>query len=133
MDATTSIHAAALWVGLHLILLLILSLLVVRQRQTHEVLLGDDGVPELTQAIRAFGNATEYIPAAMISLAVLAMLQAPTIVIHIGGGVLFVGRVTHAIGLSFSGGATFPRAMGIVITWIAYVVLSAALLFYAIA
>ena len=64
MDAVTSGHAAALWVGLHLILLLVLSLLVVRQRRRHKVALGDGGVPELAQAIRAFGNATEYVPAA---------------------------------------------------------------------
>ena len=42
-------------------------------------------------------------------------------------------RVLHAVGLSRSGGATFPRAMGILFTWLAYVFASVALLFYAIA
>ncbi|MFN3511710.1 MAG: MAPEG family protein [Phenylobacterium sp.] len=132
MNAVTSGHAAALWTGLHLILLLTLSLLVVRQRRRHKVALGDEGIPELAQAIRAFGNATEYVPAALIGLAVLAVVEASPIVIHIAGLLLFAGRVLHAVGLSRSGGATIPRALGIVLTWIAYVFASATLLFYAI-
>ena len=36
MDAMPSAHAAAFWVGLHLILLLVLSVLVVRQRRKHD-------------------------------------------------------------------------------------------------
>ena len=71
MDAVSSAHAAALWVGLHVLLLLILSVMVVRLRQKHRVSLGDDGIPELARAIRAFGNATEYVPAGLIALAVL--------------------------------------------------------------
>lgn len=131
MDVVTSGHAAALWTGLHLLLLLVLSVLVVRQRQRHKVALGDEGIPELARAIRAFGNATEYVPAALAGLAVLAVVEAPTLAIHITGLLLFVGRVLHAVGLSRSGAATFPRALGILLTWLAYVFASAALLFYA--
>ncbi|HQN51855.1 MAG TPA: MAPEG family protein [Phenylobacterium sp.] len=133
MDTITSGHAAALWVGLNLFLLLTLSLLVVRQRQRHKVALGDGGVPELAQAIRTFGNATEYVPAAMVGLAVLAIVEAPPLAIHVAGFVFFVGRVLHAVGLSSSGGTSFPRAIGILMTWIGYVFLGAVLLFYAVA
>lgn len=132
MDVAASGHAAALWAGLNIILLLALSLLVVRQRQRHKVALGDEGVPELAQAIRAFGNATEYVPAALIGIVVLALVQAPPLAIHVAGLTLFVGRVVHAIGLSTSGGTSFPRAIGMVLTWVAYVFLGAALLFYAL-
>ena len=99
MGAVTSGHAAALWVGLHLLLLLVLSLLVVRQRQRHKVALGDGGVPELAQAIRAFGNATEYVPAAMVGIAVLALVEAPPLAIHLTGLFLFTGRLLHGFGL----------------------------------
>ncbi len=74
MNLVTAGHATALWTGLHLFLLLVLSLLVVRQRQRHKVAFGDDGIPELAQAIRAFGNATEYVPAGLIALVVLALV-----------------------------------------------------------
>jgi uncharacterized protein len=132
MDGSSSGHALALWTGLHLILLLVLSLLVVRQRQKHKIAFGDDGVPELAQSVRAFGNATEYVPAALIGLAALAIAGAPPMVIHLAGVVLFAGRVIHAIGLSTSGGTSFARAIGIVLTWVAYIFLAAALLFYAL-
>jgi uncharacterized membrane protein YecN with MAPEG domain len=132
MDVATSAHAAALWAGLHIVLLLVLSLLVVRQRQKHKVALGDEGVPELAQAIRAFGNATEYVPAALIGIVVLAQVQAPPLAVHVAGVLLFAGRVMHAIGLSNSGGTSFPRAIGITLTWVAYVFLGVALLFYAL-
>ena len=59
MDVANPGHASALWVGLHILLMLVLSLLVVQLRNKHKVFLGDEGIPELAQAIRAFGNATE--------------------------------------------------------------------------
>ena len=133
MNLITSGHAAALWTGLHLFLLLILSLLVVRQRQRHKVAFGDEGIPELAQAIRAFGNATEYVPAGLIAIVVLALVEAPPLAVHLAGLLLFAGRVFHAVGLSRSGGTSFPRAIGVTLTWVAYVFTGVALLFSAIA
>jgi uncharacterized membrane protein YecN with MAPEG domain len=132
MDTIASAHAAALWVGLHLILLLVLSVLVVRQRRLHRVVLGDGGVPALEQAIRAFGNATEYVPTGLIAIGVLALAGAPPMVVHVVGLTLFVGRAAHAIGLSRSGEASIPRTIGVVLTWLAYIAGAVALLFYAI-
>jgi uncharacterized membrane protein YecN with MAPEG domain len=132
MDVTASAHAAALWVALLILLMLVLSLLVVRQRSKHKVMLGDDGVPELARASRAFGNAAEYAPAGMAALAVLALVQAPPLVLHITGGVLFLGRVAHAIGLSLTGGPSIGRILGMVATWLAFIFAGVALLFYAI-
>ena len=127
-----SAQAAALWAGLHIVLLLVLSVLVTRQRRKHRVAIGDGGVPALTQAIRAFGNATEYVPAALAGLALLALVNAPPMLIHPIGLVLFAGRVLHGFGLSRSTEATLPRALGALATWISYIALAAALLFYAI-
>lgn len=132
MDATASAHAAALWAGLLILLLLVMSLLVVRQRSKHNVMLGDDGVAELARAARAFGNAAEYAPAGIAALAVLALAQAPAVVVHICGGVLFAGRVAHAIGLSLTGGPSIGRIVGMVATWLAFIFAGVALLFYAI-
>jgi len=129
----TSANAAALWAGLHMLLLLTLSVLVVRKRQQHKVALGDGGLPDLAQAIRAFGNATEYIPAGLAVLALFAVLDASALATHLFGLTLFIGRVTHGIGLSLSGEATPARAAGVALSWLAYVFAAAALLFYAVA
>jgi uncharacterized membrane protein YecN with MAPEG domain len=132
MDVSPAAHAAALWVGLHLILLLILSVRVVRERQKHQVVLGDADIPALTHAIRAFGNATEYVPAGLIGLTVLALAGAPPMVVHSMGLILLAGRISHAIGLSRSGGASLPRSAGVILTWLAYILGGVALIFYAV-
>lgn len=132
MEVINQGHAAALWVGLHILLMLVLSALVTRQRQKHKIPFGDDGVPDLAQAIRAFGNASEYVPVGLAGLIVLDLAGAAPLLVHIGGFVLFVGRVIHAVGLSNTGGASVPRALGMTLTWAAYVYLVAATLFFAI-
>lgn len=128
MDVANPGHASALWVGLHILLMLVLSLLVVRLRNKHKVFLGDEGIPELAQAIRAFGNATEYVPPGLAGLIVLDLAGATPLVIHIAGFILLAGRITHAVGLSNSVGTSIPRALGMTMTWCAYVFLIAALL-----
>jgi len=133
MPDGTSGHAAALWVGLHLLLLLTLSVLVVRQRRVHRVALGDGGTPALAQAIRAFGNATEYIPSGLVALTVMAVLNVHPALVHIAGLSLFLGRALHAVGLSRSSEATPLRAASMLLTWLAYVFAAVTLLVYAIA
>jgi uncharacterized membrane protein YecN with MAPEG domain len=125
-------HAAALWVGLHILLMLVLSLQVVRLRSKHKVFLGDEGIPELAQAMRAFGNASEYVPPGLAGLIVLDITNTAPLLVHIGGFLLLAGRITHAIGLSNSVGTSIPRALGMTLTWCAYVYLIAATLISAV-
>jgi len=127
-----SSHAAALWAGLIILLLLVLAVLVVRQRQRTGVMIGDGGVPELVRATRAFGNATEYAPAGIAALAILAVAGAGTLVVHGVGALLFLGRVLHAFGLSRNEGVSAGRFLGTVATWTALLVAGALLLFYSI-
>ena len=125
-------HAAALWAGLNLILLLVLSVRVVRIRRKERIGLGHGDNPELERAVRAFGNASEYIPSALVALALLALLAAPAGLVHALGVTFTVGRVAHAVGLSRSGGATLPRAVGVIATWLVYLTAAVVLLVYAI-
>ncbi|MEO6377431.1 MAG: MAPEG family protein [Caulobacteraceae bacterium] len=128
---TPAAHAAAFWVSLHLFLLLILAVRVVRQRQAHKVLIGDEGVPALLQARRAFGNATEYAPAGMGALCMLALVGAPSPVLHAMGATLFVGRLAHGVGLSLSAGPSIGRTAGTLMTWLAFLFAAVLLLVYA--
>ena len=134
MDTVVSpaAHAAALWVALNLLLLLVLAVLVTRQRQRHRVLIGDEGVPELVRARRAFGNAAEYVPAGMAALAVLALVGAPYALVHGIGLILFLGRVAHAWGLSLNAGVSIGRTIGAILTWLSYLFAAVILLSYAI-
>jgi len=132
MEVTPAAHAAALWAGLSLVLLLVLSVRVVRLRRKHAVALGHGDTPELERAVRAFGNATEYIPSALVALAVLALAGAPAALAHVIGLLLLAGRVAHAWGLSRSSGASPARALGVLATWLAYIAAAVALIFYAV-
>lgn len=128
---TAAARAAALWTGLNLLLLLGLAVLVVRARQTHKVLLGDQNVPELTRAVRVHGNATEYVPALLASLAVLVAVGASQYVIHAVGALTFVGRLLHAFGLSRNSGVTRGRLFGSALTFFAFAVAALSLFYYA--
>jgi uncharacterized membrane protein YecN with MAPEG domain len=125
-------QAAGFWTALLLLMLLVLSLLVVRQRQRHKVIFGDGGVPELIQAIRAFGNAAEYSPAGVAGMIVLATVGAPPLAVHLAGGVLFAGRLSHAVALSRSGEASILRSAGMLLTWVAYIFEVVALVIFAV-
>ena len=132
MDISAAARAAALWAALLILTLLGLSLAVVRQRQRHGVMFGDGGVPELAQAIRAFGNAAEYIPPGLIGLTVMAMVGAPALAVHAAGFILFAGRAAHAVGLSRESGPSRLRSIGMVLTWVAYILVAVALLIFAL-
>ena len=132
MEVSAAARAVALWAALLLLTLLGLSLAVVRQRQKHGVMFGDGGVPELSQAIRAFGNAAEYIPPGLVGLTVMAMVGAPALAVHAGGLVLFAGRAAHAVGLSRESGPSQLRSIGMVLTWVAYILIAVGLFIFAI-
>ena len=129
---TPASHAAALWAGLLLLVLLVLSILVVRQRQRHRVTIGDGGVEEVLRATRAFGNATEYVPAGLAALAILALAGARPLVVHGVGSLLLLGRLAHAWGLSTNVGLTLGRSAGMILTWLAFLIAGALLLFYSL-
>jgi len=132
METLPAAAAAALWTALNLFVLLTLSVLVVRQRGKHKIAVGDGGVPELVRAQRAFGNASEYIPAAIAGLVALTLAGAPAPIVHAAGALLLIGRVAHAIGFSGTAGLSFGRTAGMIATWLAYVFLGVALLYVAV-
>ncbi|WP_271254591.1 MAPEG family protein [Pseudanabaena sp. Chao 1811] len=93
----TSIYAA-----LSSLLIVWLSFNVVKLRQSGRVILGDGGNSKLQVAIRAQGNATEYIPISLILLLLLELSKANALMLHIGGVALLIGRSLHAYGLTTS-------------------------------
>lgn len=130
LTGMTPIQSAALWSGLLILLLVILSVRVVLARRTHRVLLGDGGVSQVTVATRVFGNAAEYVPVGVGALALLAMLGMPVMAVHVVGGVLLAGRLTHAVGLS-DRRPTIARVAGMALTYFALVVAGGMLVVHA--
>ena len=121
MLTMTGVQAAGLWSGLLLLVLIVLSVNVVIGRNRHRVLLGDGGVEPMNVAVRAFGNAAEYIPVGIGALILMALLGAPVWLIHVVGGLLFAGRAVHPFGLSTTGRPKPARLVGMVLTYVALV------------
>ena len=131
VEMLSAVQAAALWAGVLILILLGLSGLVVRRRR-HQIAFGDAGNVEMTTAARAFGNASEYIPAGLVALVLLALVGAPALLVHAVGATLVVGRVIHALGLVFQKGPSLGRVLGMLLTWIALLVGAVALIAFAV-
>jgi len=84
-----------LYAGLMGLWLLFLGFQVMRVRRRHDVSTGDGGVRDLELAIRAHGNACEYVPIALILMALAESLGAPARILHILGLMLLAGRLLH--------------------------------------
>jgi uncharacterized membrane protein YecN with MAPEG domain len=85
----------ALYAGLMGLWLLALGFEVMRRRRRHDVSVGDGGVGALELAVRAHGNACEYVPVALILLGLAEGMGAPGWVLHVFGLMLVAGRLLH--------------------------------------
>jgi uncharacterized membrane protein YecN with MAPEG domain len=89
----------ALYASLCALLIVKLSLGVIAVRRKHKIGLGDGGNDELQAAIRAQGNATEYIPITLILMFLLENIVVYNWIIHLAGITLLTGRIIHALGI----------------------------------
>jgi len=116
--ANIPLPMTALYAGMLGLMLVVLSMMVIRQRVKAKVDLFDGGDPQLGQAIRVQGNLTEYLPLALILMAVVEINGAPDLYLHIGGSALLIARLLHAYGLSKSSGVSVGRFIGTIGTFI---------------
>lgn len=94
-----------------------LAIRIIRLRWKHRVGLGEGESPELRAAIRVHGNFSEYIPLALILLALIEQSGVAAGLIHAIGIALVFVRVCHAIGLTLTPGPSLPRAIGVLGTF----------------
>lgn len=121
-----SLTITAIYASLAGLLLLVLSFRVVRSRRKLSVGLGDGGQESLLRAQRAQANFTEYVPIALILLAVAESQVLTGWLLHTAGAVLLLARLLHAWGLSQSSGRSFGRYWGTLLTWMVILALSLA-------
>ena len=114
--------AAALWAGANLLLTLTLALNVTRHRMQLGVSVGAGDSPQLERVVRAHGNNAEYVPGALLALALLALTGTPALTIHCLGAALLLARLLHAHGIRVLEGDGPPptRVAGNIITWLVY-------------
>ena len=90
----------ALYAGLLAPLFIFLSLRVIRRRRGAKVAVGDGGDPLLLRRMRVHANFAEYVPFALLLMALAESLHTWPLVMHLLGIVLLAGRLLHAYGVS---------------------------------
>ena len=83
-----------------------------RLRARLNVSVGDGGNPDLLCAMRRHANFVEWVPLALILIALLELNGASATVIHVLGAVLVASRIAHATGLRTDTMKSVPRFIG---------------------
>ena len=121
-----------LFASLHVLLMLVLLAPIPRYRRSLKIGVGDGGDKTLARMIRVHGNFIEYVPFALLVLALLELCGLAPVWLWGFGGALLLGRVLHAIGFSRSGGYSFGRFTGTVLTWLVFLAMALAGLWLAL-
>ena len=107
----------AFWAALHAPLYVWLSIRVVPLRQATGVAIGTGGDARLERAARAQANFAEYVPFALLLLALAESTGAPGWALNVLGGVLLAGRSTHGWGITRDPEDLRFRAAGMIATF----------------
>jgi len=119
----SSLYAFGFYVALNALVILVLGILVTRARIVTKTDIGDGGKPEMAAPLRAHANNTEWTPIALLMMwALTTPLGSSIWLIHGVGLPLTLGRILHGIGMSGSTGPSPLRFVGMILTWISYIV-----------
>lgn len=121
-----------LFAALNVLLMLVLLVPIPRYRRSRKIGIGDGGDAVLARMIRVHGNFVEHAPLALLMLGLLELCGLPAIWLWGFGCALLLGRILHAVGLSRSGGYSFGRFWGTVLTWLVFVLMALAALWLAL-
>ena len=115
-------HVFAIYTAVNAFIMLVLGVLVVRARIKTQTPIGDGGNPDMARPLRAHANNAEYTPMALLLMWALMPLGGSIWMAHAIGLPLTIGRIFHGIGLSRTEGPSALRLIGMILTWIAYIV-----------
>jgi uncharacterized membrane protein YecN with MAPEG domain len=104
-----------------IIIQLVLTAIVIRERRRSKVHIDSDGALVLGRAIRAHANFTEVTPIFLISLLILELVDSYLWWVSILGVAFILGRILHATSLLSEAALTetYPRRMlGMLLTLI---------------
>jgi uncharacterized protein len=124
-----SMQLVLIYSGFQLLIGFVLAVNAVKYRFKTEILLGDGGNTEMLKAMRSHGNWSEYSPAYIISLLLISLVQGPSWLIHTIGIISFVGRASHAYGLSQKQDPNIFRQVGFVLSILAMLICVVSLIY----
>lgn len=106
-----------LFAGLLTLLYFVLSVNIIRLRWRDRVGLGTGDSKDLKVAVRIHGNFAEYVPLSLLLMVLMESHNAASGLLYGLGGVLFVARICHALGLTLSVGPSWARTVGVLGTF----------------
>ena len=120
--STMPLSITALYAGILALMMVALAIRVVVNRARSKINIFDGGDPALGRAIRLHGNFIEYVPHALILMALIELNGTAAWAMHTLGIALVVGRLLHLNalkGLEGLEGATFAfRVIGVTLNWL---------------
>lgn len=123
----------AFYAALLVPLLIVLSVRVIGMRRAAKVAIGHSDDHNLLRAMRVHANFTEYVPMALLMMALAESLAAPQLLLHAVGIGLVVGRLTHAVGVSQTRENINLRVTGMMLTFTVLGILAATCFYLAMA
>ncbi len=95
---------------------LYLTYSVIRLRRQKQLSVGDGGDPSFLRKMRAHGNFAEYVPMALLLMAMAEFLGAGAALLHAIGGLLLAGRLAHGWCFLFTDRNLKARTAGMAMT-----------------
>jgi uncharacterized membrane protein YecN with MAPEG domain len=93
-------HVLPLYAALFALLYVALSVRTLRLRRTLRIAIGDSGNETMLRAMRVHSNFAEYVPFSLLLILLVEMQAGPPVLVHALCLCLFVGRLSHAFGVS---------------------------------
>ena len=119
-----SVSITAFYAGILALIFVALAINVTRHRVKLRVSIGDGGNPKMLRMIRLHGNAAEYIPFAVLLMALYELDGGWHIALHIVGIALIVGRLVQSWGMWGTEVPGLGRRMGQGLTWLSILALA---------
>jgi uncharacterized protein len=119
-----SVSITALYAGILALIVVALAINVTVHRVKLRVPLGDGGNAQMRRMIRLHGNAAEYIPFAVLLMAIYELNAGSHTALHVIGIVLIAGRVVQTWGMWATDQTNIGRQIGQSLTWLSVAALA---------
>lgn len=111
------LQISMIYAGLLTLLYFVLSVAVIRLRWRDRVGIGTGDSKDLEVATRIHANFAEYVPLMLLLFVLMELSGASAALLHGLGGLFFVARICHALGLRMSIGPSWARTVGVLGTF----------------
>jgi uncharacterized membrane protein YecN with MAPEG domain len=101
------------------VMFLVLSVRTISVRRLNKIEIGDGGNQELLRRVRVHANFAEYVPLALILMALAESMKLRPLWLNAIGIILVYGRISHAYGLSQTPHNLRLRVIGMMATFAA--------------